>query len=179
MSHEILPVLFQWDETDEVLRPADRHRKLCLRQFTDGGIYFLGPHGGANSPSDKAYFAQINSVWKTLPEDMAERFPTAEHLRKYALIKCGYHRHEMRTFDSAEDAQKAALMIRPFERFAVIRAEGCDVHVFTAMSQRRGSGMSDEDRKESQEKVLNWLAESIGVTRSDLRKHSEAKTGDA
>lgn len=188
MPIEIQPVLFQWHEADQVMVPAKRHLQLCKRQFVDMGTYFLGPHGGPLSESDKAYFASVGNAFKNLNDAQLKKWPSAEYLRKWALCKTGYCDHELRPFALEKDAREAGAMVRKHDAFCVIvvrearddekKQSGGDwlVEVFTALSQRRGS-MPDEKRKKSMTDVLDFLAREIGITRAELQQHS--KTAEA
>lgn len=181
MPIEIQPVLFQWTAEGSMI-PAHRHHRLCNKQFVVGEAYFLGPHGGPMSASDKSYFASVNQAFKNLDDDQLKKWPSAEYLRKWALCMTGYCDHELRPFESEKDARAAATMIRKHDAFCVIKVRKAEdsedwlLEVFTANSQRRGR-MPDDVRKKSQNDVLDFLAREIGVTRTDLEKHS--KTAEA
>lgn len=63
--------------------------------------------------------------------------------------------------DQAEAARVAAL-IRPLDDFAIIETSGRVVRVYTAKSQS-GSAMGRATFEDSKRKVLDLLAEMIGV----------------
>ena len=87
MSNDAIPPLrFAWD--GEAFYP--KVPKLADKYFTVGEDYSLVPHEDRSAASHRHYFASINEAHGNLPEILAERLPTPEHLRKYALIKCGF-----------------------------------------------------------------------------------------
>jgi len=81
------PVLFSWD--GEAMQPlGERMAKLCDEQFVIGMRYRLVEYEDRSSKSHNHYFASLAEAWNNLPEDMAERFPSPEHLRKYSCQDC-------------------------------------------------------------------------------------------
>src|SRR5690349_16725152 len=82
------PMAYQW--TGEAMEPLPRFRRIADRVFVIGEEYALVEHKERSAASHAHYFAAVNEAWKNLSEEAAERFPTADHLRKYALIKAGY-----------------------------------------------------------------------------------------
>jgi hypothetical protein len=84
----IAPVEFQWD--GEVMRPARHYLPRCHKQYVVGEAYPMIPHEDRSTNSHNHFFAAVHEAWKNLPEKMTARFPTSEHLRKWALIKAGY-----------------------------------------------------------------------------------------
>ena len=85
----IYPVEMHWD--GKAMIPQPRFVALCKKQYTPGECYVLGVNEERSIASHRHYFAAINEAWQNLPEDKVARYPSAEHLRKWALIKSGYH----------------------------------------------------------------------------------------
>lgn len=164
---KIRPVAFTWTGTE--MRPHPRFAGLCDRQFVIGEEYALEPVAHRSMKSHNHYFASVHEVWTNLPDAMAKRFPTADHLRKYALVKCGYYTEKVFACDSPAKARNMGKFLRPYDEFAVITIEGSVVHVFDAKSQDTRSMRKDEFQ-ESKEKVLDYLSDLIGTTRTDLKK---------
>ena len=45
---------------------------------------------GRSLPHHNLFFAKVKKLWENLPESEEERFPTAERLRKYLLVRAGH-----------------------------------------------------------------------------------------
>src|SRR5690349_2757067 len=83
------PLPMQWD--GEVMRPTRGFARLADKAYVVGEVYTLVEADASRSQaSHRHYFAAVYDAWLNLPELDAERFPTVEHLRKYALIRAGY-----------------------------------------------------------------------------------------
>lgn len=164
-----VPVIFQWD--GEAMQALPRFAKLCDRQFVVGQTYTLVVREERSTASHGHFFASVNECWKNLPEDEAERWPTAEHLRKWALVKTGYADERSIVCASAAEARRVAAFVRGFDEFAVIVASGPVVKVFTAKSQSERS-MDKTEFQDSKTKVLELLSGMIGVTRKELQDNA-------
>jgi hypothetical protein len=159
----IPPLAYDWD--GEAMRP--RHPKLADRHYVIGESYVLAPYEVRSRSSHCHQFAAINEAWMNLPESLAERFPTAEHLRKFALIRAGYCDSQTHVASSRAEAVRIAAFIRPTDEFAVVTVEGPTVTRYTAKSQsERAMGKAEFQR--SKQAVLDVIAELIGVTPESL-----------
>ena len=117
--------------------------------------------------SHRFYFASVNEAWKNLPEDMAERYPTSDHLRKWALIKAGYRDERSIVASSKAEALRIAAFIRPMDEYAVVVVREAVVRVYTAKSQSTRA-MGKAEFGASKEKVLDILSAMIGTSRDAL-----------
>lgn len=169
MSETIPPIVFDWD--GEVMKP--RHPRIADRHFVVGMEYVLAPVEDRSMRSHRHYFASINEAWQNLPEALAERFPTAEHLRKYALIRAGYRDERSIVASSKAEAQRLAGFIRPMDDFAVVTVNGAVVTVYTAKSQSMRA-MGKADFQASKDAVLDVIAKLIGVETSELERNAGA-----
>lgn len=160
------PLIFQWNAADRTMR--------CLSSragnyFADGERYILEAREERSNASHRRFFASINEAWKTLPEDISDRFPSADHLRKWALVKAGIADEDISVWETPEDAAKVGAMIRKRDDFAVISVKGNTVRIYTAKSQDQRS-MNKKEFQESVEAVERVIAELIGTTVRDLRQ---------
>ncbi len=170
MSDNIPPQRFDW--TDEgVMRP--KVPRLADKHFVVGMEYMLVPHEDRSMRSHRFYFASVNEAWKNLPEDMAERYPTADHLRKWALIKAGYRDERSIVAFSKAEALRIAAFIRPMDEYAVVVVREAVVRVYTAKSQSTRA-MGKAEFGTSKEKVLDILSAMIGTTAATLAANAEA-----
>ena len=167
------PILMTWDANAQAMRPANSYWAAKARaQFADGKLHEIVEQFERSGPSHRAYFASVREAWKNLPGDLAERYPTPEHLRKRALIKAGYYDCAQIVFPTAKAAQDAAAFMQPMDEYAVIVVKDCVVTRYTAKSQSYRA-MGKKEFQESREKVLALLADMLGTTPQDLA-HAEA-----
>ena len=163
----IPPMAFSWD--GEVMRP--RHSRLADRHFVVGQDYMLEERQDRSQRSHDHYFACLAEVWQNLPDALAERFPTPDHLRKWALIRCGYADERSIVCASHAEALRIAAYVGQFDEYAVVLAKGATVTAWTAKSQSMRA-MGRKAFQESKDKVLDFVAGLIGTTRGDLAKNA-------
>jgi len=166
-------VFMLWD--GKVFRPIPSFRAYCDREFVVGETYPMAPVEERSSASHNHYFAALEEGWKNLSEENAKHFPTAEHLRHWALVQTGYC-HEA-YYHMADDLQahKLALDLRRRDPYAIIIVRGSIVRVFTAESQSTAS-MKKERFQKSKNDVLDLIAAMARTSRVQLIKHA-GRTG--
>ena len=162
---------FQW--TGEAMVPARGFQRRADAAFVVGETYRLEPVEDRSAASHRHYFAAINEAWANLPEHMAERFPTPEHLRKWCLVKTGHADSRQIVASSKAEALRLAGFIRPMDEYAVVSVADAVVTVWTARSQSV-KAMGKAAFQQSKDDVLRVLSELIGVEPAALRKHAEA-----
>lgn len=160
------PIEMFWDAEAEVLKPTPGWHGRARKEFVAGEIYHIAHQEPRSAASHGHYFAVVNRAWKNLPEIHADRFPTADHLRKYALIKTGWYNSNSITAGSHEGALRLASFIRTLDEFAVVDVREAVVTHFTAKTQ--STLMGNDDFKKSKQEVLDFLADMIGVTSKQL-----------
>ena len=165
---EPVPLYFEWTE-DEVMRPLEPKR--AARQFCVGMHYRLEVREDRSEASHRGYFAAINEAHANLPEDLAERWPTPEHLRKFCLIKAGYRSERSIACSSELEARRIAVFVAPLDSFAIVVVEKLMVTVYTAESQSYRS-MGKKRFNESKSAVLDVLARLIGTSTETLRQNA-------
>lgn len=140
---------------------------VAKRQFVKGESYLLELVGERSYKSHAHYFAALHEGWQNLPHHLLSHFPSAEALRKYLLIKCGYH--DVRTVGCAspEEARRMAAFIKPLDEYAIVTTEGVIVQVHTAKSQSMKT-MKRKEFQKSKHDVLDALGAMIGVDRRTL-----------
>lgn len=154
-----------WD--GKALRPAGSSwERRAAKEFTEGEIYHMVQQEPRSMASHGHYFAAVQNAWRSLPEIFADRFPTADHLRKYALIRTGWYNSNSITGTSHESALKLASFIRPLDEFAVVDVTASVVTVFTAKTQ--SFRMGNEEFQKSKTDVLEFIAHLIGVSPKQL-----------
>jgi len=160
------PVLFSWDG-EAMLPVGERMAKLCDEQFVVGMRYRLVEYEDRSTKSHNFYFASLAESWNNLPETQAERFPSPEHLRKYALIKCGFYDSRSIVAASKAQARELARFIQPMDEFSIVTTSECTVTIYTAKSQSC-KAMSKADFAASKQAVLDFVSNLIGATNKQL-----------
>lgn len=160
-----VPFYYTWD--GEAMIPLPRFQKACDAAFVAGERYKLEPIEERSALSHRHYFAAVNDAWLNLRETEAERFATSEHLRKWALIKAGYHDERTIVCSSKAEAHRLAAFIKPMDEYAVVLVFDATVRAYTAKSQSLRA-MNRKDFQESKDKVLAILSDMIGVKPAEL-----------
>ena len=160
MTYSPPPVVCIWD--GEAMVPQKRFAHVCDKAFVVGQEYPLIVHENTSAASRNHFFACLAECWRNLPDDVAERFPTSEHLRKFALIKSGYADERSIVCASKAEAQRVAAFVRPMDEYAVIVVSESVVKVFTAQSQS-SRAMGKAAFQASKDAVLSYAASLIGV----------------
>lgn len=159
------PIPFRWE--GDCFIPNPGFSRECDKHFVVGQVYRLIEQQDRSDASHRHYFACINTAWETLPERLSERFPTAEHLRKFALVKSGYADSRQLVASSKAEALRLAAFVRPMDEYAVVTVSESVVTVWTARTQNTRA-MNRQDFQESKDAVLSIVAEMIGTTPSAL-----------
>lgn len=159
------------------LNPAQVSKK-----FKDGELYFFKADTRRYWPRHQWFMATIRSCWESLPEDLQERFPNPEFLRKHLLIKSGYSKITKIKYSSKHEAfATASLVSKLMDDYSEISVEGTTLKIETARSQAikitdDDELMSNEEFTKSCECVLNSLAIILGVAKEDIIEiHDERK----
>lgn len=164
------PMAFTWDGDAMIPRTP----KLADERFVVGEVYRMEVREERSVVSHSHYFAAVHETWLNLPEDQAERFQTADHLRKWALVKTGWADQRQIVCASKAEAQRVASFIRPMDEYAIVTATEAVVTVYTAKSQSYRA-MGRRDFQKSKSDVLDLLASMIAVTPEQL----QAEAGQA
>ena len=159
------PMLMTWD--GEALKPTRRFQKIADQRLVIGEIYRVDPEEERSVASHNHYFAAVNEAWRNLPEDVAERYPTSEHLRKWALIKTGYRDERSIVCATNTEALRVAAFIKPMDEYAVVLVSEAVVLVYTAKSQSTRA-MGKETFTVSKDAVINLLATLLATTPQQL-----------
>lgn len=168
MSDAIPPMAFNWD--GEAMRPLAP--KLADKHYVVGENYRLVPHEDRSVNSHNHFFASIADAWQNLPEHLAEQFQSSEHLRKYALIKAGFRDERSIVAASKAEALRLSAFIKPMDEYAIVTVSECVVTVYTAKSQSTRA-MGRAAFQDSKEKVLQIVADMVGVRPAELERNAE------
>jgi hypothetical protein len=153
-------LLYVWD--GESMVPLPRFAKKCDEVFVVGQTYPLEVREDRSWKSHGHYFACVNDAWGNLREDLAERFPTPDHLRKWALIKSGYADSRQFVAGSKAEAVRLAAFLKPCDEYAIVTVSECVVTEWKARSQDLRS-MPKKEFQASKDAVLDVLAGMVKV----------------
>ena len=166
----IAPQVFKW--TGEAMVPLSMTK--AKDQFEEGGRYRLAPVSEVSQQSRSFFFSVLTEAFKNLPEPLAERFTTVEALRKYALIRTGWHEPVQPAFyETPADAQQAAHQIqlaisKTRDPSSIVVQRDVTVTVLTARSQS-GASMPKKEFEASKSSVLEYVSQMIGTTQTATR----------
>lgn len=168
MSDPRQPVLMRWD--GKAMRPVNP--RAAFGKYRQGETYRMAAWDERSRASHNHQFAEITQIWRNLPEDIADKWPTDEHLRKWLLIKCGYRDEARIVCASRMDAYTAAAAFAKRDEFAVIDIDVSIVTVLSAQSQSIRA-MGKAIFEQSKADILAEGAKLIGVTPQDLAKNAQ------
>lgn len=153
--------------------PHPRFREMCRRQYAAGSDYVLAPVEARDMKSHNAYFAELEEIWQSLPEEETRRFPTSEHMRARALVETGYCQERDYVCDSNSHAKHLAKIIRSHSDYSIIKISGDVVKVFEPMSQSIAAMGGSDSWKASRRAVLDYCRALIpGLDQRESRKHA-------
>lgn len=144
----------RWD--GESFTPLPAYARQADRAYCIGEIYPLAPVSARSQASHNHYFASLHEAWLNLSEEASERFPTEEHLRRYALIRTGHRDERSIVTRSKADARRVAAFVRPSDEFALVLVNEAMVTVLTAKSQSLRA-MGKQAFEQSKADVLDFL----------------------
>jgi hypothetical protein len=157
----------------DCFRPLKHCQKECDRLYTVGERYLLEDVHERSAKSHAQFFAALRQGWLSLPDHLAQQFPTPEALRKHALIRTGFRDERSIAASSRAEALRLASFIRPIDDHAIVTVTGSLVVVYTAKSQSyRQMGKADFQR--SKQAVLDFVDDLLRVERGATAKAGEA-----
>jgi len=161
------PVFLLWD--GDVFKPAPSFKAYCDREYTVGEVYPMMPVEERSQASHNHYFAAVAEGFANLSEENAKRFPTAEHLRHWVLVQCGYATETNYVLANAREARKLASDFRRKEPYAVMQIKENVLTVWEAESQSKGA-MKKDRFEDSKRDVLDMIAAMARTTPAQLYK---------
>ena len=163
------PTLFTWQNGNMV----PKWPRIASDRFDEGQDYLLVETEHRSRKTQSHQFAWIREAWLNLPEELADEYPSAKHLRKRALIMSGFYNETILDVGSHAAALRVAQFARGEDEFAVAVVRGGVVVVRKAKSQSKRS-MDRAEFQASKTAILETIAGMIGVTPETLSRQ-EAK----
>lgn len=179
---KIHPVVFTWRNVDiadsegvvtekKAMVPLARYANTAARQYHEGEEYPLVIMETRSRASHSQFFAALNDGFQNLPEKIAARWPTAEHLRKWLLIETNWFNEAEIDCASPKHATQTAVLVRSFDEYARISVHGAKVIIRRAKSQS-AAAMGKQQFEASKKDVLDLLESFIGVRPGSLKKEA-------
>lgn len=157
MSEQLLAT---WDGTSFV--PLPRHAKQCDAEFVVGERYAIEPQKLVSEKARRFFHAQLHDMWASLPDEIAERYPSVESFRKAGLIAEGFCHKTEAVCATNQQAQALAASYARLDDYVVVEIRDRAICVWTARSQKKNA-MEPDERKKANRAVLEWAAALIGV----------------
>lgn len=136
----------------------------CAEHYSQGEIVRLAPVEERSEISHRHEFAWLRDAWQTLPDAIMADYPSAEHLRKRALIATGWA--DIRDYPCASRAEAtrlAAALRGELDDYAVVIVRDAVVRVARAKSQARDK-MNRADFQASKQAVIEYVAGLLDVS---------------
>lgn len=123
------------------------HKMRCEKMFGAGQEITFEELGDRNMNRHRMYFARLKELWLTLPESMAEDFPSPEALRKFALVRTGYCTQKKIVCRSNQDAIETAAFIESLGTYVICEVVMRVLTIWVPQSQAvRNMGKSEFDK---------------------------------
>lgn len=166
------PMLFRWDGVSMLLHR--RHHAEAAKHYVIGQSYRLVEMEERSEVSHNHEFGWLKEAWLSLPESIANDYPSPEHLRKRALIATGWCTVTDYPCGSRAEAMRwAAFLRKEVDEYAIVQIERTVVRVFKAKSQSRRA-MDRADFQASKTSIIEWVAKLLDVAPAALAKQREA-----
>lgn len=173
MDGKPLSMAFKW--RGGAFHPVARFLGQACETFVPDATYWLNVEAERTERSHDHQFAWVAEAWKSLPENLADDYPTAEHLRKRALVAAGYFDEQAIDAGNNTAALRVAQGIRSFpgESFSLVIVRGPFVIVRRPKSQSHRA-MGGKVFQESKTAILGVIADLLGVEPEALNRQREA-----
>lgn len=169
MSAPPVPCMFK----NGVFHPLGRARNVVAAHYTENEVVLLAPVEETSPASMAHEFAWLKDAWLSLPEVLAETFPTPEHLRKRALIMGGFFNETAVDAGTNAAALRVAAFMRGQDEFAWVVVRGPLAVMRTAKSQSKRTMKKDEFQA-SKTALMEVVAGMLGVEPNQLPKQAAA-----
>jgi len=171
---EVPPIRFVW-QGDSFTPAAPYWQRMADKHFVIGNSYEMVPYEDRSARSHNHEFAWLKDAHSNLPENLADEYPTPEHLRKRALIQAGYYDEQVIDAGSNAAALRVSTGIKAFpgEAFSLVIVRGGFVVIRRPRSQSRRA-MNAKEFQESKTKIMEIVADMIGTTPAELSRSEAA-----
>jgi hypothetical protein len=149
--------------TGTAFEPERRFHNILNAAYGAGELVDLIEHHDRSTATHNHEFAWLKEAWETLPDHLKENYPSAEHLRKRALIATGWCTVRDHVCTTRAEAQRLAVALRgELDAYAVVIINDAVVRVCRAVSQSRGK-MHKAAFQQSKTDIINYVADLLSV----------------
>ena len=157
------PIPLVYEGAGRFVAPNAYWRALCDERFEKNYRYVFVPQLERSWKSHKHFFASIQEAWSNLPERYVKDYPSPEHLRKSALVACGYYTQRQFVCAKGSEALKLAAFLREDkDTFAIIGVHDTTVVERRPLSQSVKT-MGREKFQASKTDVMSYAWGIVGV----------------
>jgi hypothetical protein len=163
------PIPMQY-EGGGLFRALRRAVGVAEHHYGAGEVILMAPVEERSEVSHRHEFAWLRAAWASLPEHLADEYPSAEALRKRALIATGWC--DVRDYACANraEAQRLAATLRgELDDYTVVIVREAVVRVCRAKSQAKNK-MKAADFQASKTAILEWIAGLLEVQPAALER---------
>jgi hypothetical protein len=182
MNGRHYPVVYKWcmvdvlDGAGEVhatwaMVPTPRYEGLAYKQYAAGEEYALTLLEARSRASHNHFWASLQNGFDNLPDNIAARFPSVEHMRAFLLIECGWCDEVEFDLASESEAKKLAARTRTESPYARIHRHNRTLIVRYPKSQS-AKAMGKADFEASKKATLDLLEGMIGVPLGSLSQEA-------
>lgn len=173
MSETIPPLMMTWD--GEALRPASGYwSRLADQHLVVGQRYRMVEENERSQISHNHEFAFVSEAWNSLPDELLDQYPSAEHLRKYGLIAKGHCTMTQHPCASVAEAERTEASLRKHvDTYAIIRRRGTVVTVYEAVSQSYRA-MGKAAFQQSKTDLMEFIGDLLGVDPETIGRQERA-----
>ena len=155
-----------WDGSNPI--PLRQYAKILDASLVIGERYLTTFEPLSSIKSRSHYFATIADIFSSWPESHPRQFDTPDHMRYWALIRCGFRKERLfSAANKAEAGRLAAFLRRDDDQYVEAAVHDNVVVEWTALSQKTHA-MGREQFGRSKTEVLAFLAGEVGVTVESL-----------
>lgn len=165
------PIKVMWNGTAFV--PSNRQLEYCRKEFGEGEIVTFERNEERSVASHSHQFAWLHEAFLNLPEHIARKHPSEDHLRKWALIETGFCHEDISVWETATDAMTAASIMKKLDTYCVVVVRGNIVRRYSAMSQS-ARAMGKKKFEDSKSAILELISNLIGVAPDQLKRERAA-----
>lgn len=165
------PLTFRYEGEGNFAPASDYWARRADLAYVVGELYQMVPHEDRSQATHNHFFASIGNAWQNLPDAMLDEYPTAEHLRKKMLVKCGYADERSIVCASKAEAQRVAAFVKPIDEYAIVVVREAVVRVYTAQSQNTRA-MGKKAFQESKQAVLDAIDALLEVDRGESARQA-------
>ena len=153
------------------MRPFPAFAKYMAENFKTGGVYDLAEVELRSMNAHKAFFAALNEAYANLREDGdADDFPSAEHLRKWALTYTEFCTVRVYKAATLKETARVYQFLRSGDEFSRLELKPKTKEVWQHIPNSQAVAAMPNNRtfKKSCDAVMIVLAQRLGVGVDEL-----------